>query len=144
MFGKHIVCLCHNAMNYVSTGVSLHGYHKAFTEAEAAQPLGVITPVKASRFWLHGTPILVFINRAGDLLLNAFSHLGQVMLGAELPARMRYSRKVIVAEGYLPVKFAKSREGISESVRCREPTPVNRRAKVSSNGRDRSPNPYLF
>ncbi|MDE0802248.1 MAG: hypothetical protein OSA99_02885 [Acidimicrobiales bacterium] len=84
MIGLHTVFEHHDAMTPVSLEAFLHEYRITFPVGvdEAAGAGGM--PVTMRRYGLRGTPSLLLIDRAGQLRVNAFGQVDDLVLGARI------------------------------------------------------------
>lgn len=84
LLGLHTVFEHHDAMTPVSLEAFIHEYRITFPVGVDAATPGSPTPVTMGRYRLRGTPSLVIIDRAGNLRVNAFGQVDDLLLGAAL------------------------------------------------------------
>ena len=84
LLGIHTVFEHHDAMTPVSLEAFLHEYRITFPVGVDAPTPGSPTPVTMGRYRLRGTPSLVIIDREGNLRVNAFGQVDDLLLGAAL------------------------------------------------------------
>ncbi len=84
VLGLHTVFEHHDAMTPVSLEAFLHEYRITFPVGVDAHDRPGGTPITMARYRLRGTPSLILIDRAGHIRLNAFGHVDDLAVGANL------------------------------------------------------------
>jgi peroxiredoxin len=83
MLGLHTVFEHHQAMTPVSLKAFLHEYRITFpVGVDAASESGM--PKTMQTYGMHGTPTLLIIDQAGDLIHHHFGQTTEMGIGAEI------------------------------------------------------------
>jgi hypothetical protein len=108
VIGLHTVFEHHAAMTPVSLEAFLHEYRLTFPIGVDEADVGAPIPVTMRRFQMRGTPTLILIGRAGEILHHGFGQEDDMALGAliasalgESPAKVQTDMLAasVVAEG---------------------------------------------
>ncbi|WP_298849321.1 redoxin domain-containing protein [uncultured Ruegeria sp.] len=96
VIGLHTVFEHHNAMTPVSLQAFLHEYRIAFPVGVDKQSAGSL-PNTMSRFGMRGTPSLVLLDQAGQIVAHHFGQVSELQLGSEIGSLL--TQEVVSTKG---------------------------------------------
>ncbi|WP_170351556.1 redoxin domain-containing protein [Ruegeria atlantica] len=96
VIGLHTVFEHHNAMTPVSLQAFLHEYRITFPVGVDKQGAGPL-PNTMSRFGMRGTPSLVLLDQAGQIVAHHLGQVSELQLGSEIGSLL--TQEVVSTKG---------------------------------------------